>query len=56
MKKEMIDLLKKKNKISNKNADDILEIEEEEIVEFLKEIGLQEGNITNLKNIKETLK
>jgi BirA family biotin operon repressor/biotin-[acetyl-CoA-carboxylase] ligase len=55
MKKEMIDLLKKKNKISNKNADDILEIEEEEIVEFLKEIGLQEGNITNLKNIKENL-
>ena len=55
MKKEMLDLLKKKNKISNKDADEILELDEEEIIGFLKELGTQEPNLTTLNTIQKNL-
>ena len=35
MKQEMIDLLKKKNKISDKDADEVLALDESEIIDFL---------------------
>ena len=53
MKQEMIDLLKKKNKISDKDADEVLELEESEIIDFLKELGSQESSENTARKIQE---
>ena len=56
MKQEMIDLLKKKNKISDKDADEVLALEESEIIDFLKELGSQESSENTARKIQENLK